>query len=125
MSQPTCADRISESLANTEETLKEVFARVDGEVISDDMSEAQSTDNAYEELWNYGLGTDTKKITKITLSYGGPASYIEVTHDSDGIDSMVYRFSDWFDTATEAITDEDSAIWRYAAQIIDAQEGNL
>jgi len=36
-----------------------------------------------------------------------------------------YRFSDWFDTATEEITDKDSSLYRYAQEMINIQEGAI
>ena len=124
--EKTCAERISDSLQGTEESLAEIFAVLDGEIDQDsEESETQQIDNAYSALYEYALGTDTRQETIITLSWGGPASYLEVTHRGAEIYTITYRFSDWFDTATKEITDENSAIWRYAQNIIDIQEGNI
>ena len=123
--EKTCAERISDSLAGTEESLRAIFDAIDGKIDPEsDQSEAQQIDNAYEELYNYGLGADTRQETVITLSWGGPASYIEVTHRGAEIYTVTYRFSDWFDTATQEVTDESSALWRYAQDVINSQEGN-
>ena len=113
----SCADRISDSLAGAEESLKEIYSRLDGN--------SNEIDDAQEELYDYALGIDTRKETIITLSWGGPASYLEVTHRGAEIYTITYRFSDWFDTATEQVTDEDSALWRYAQEIINIQEGEF
>jgi len=113
-----CSDRIDESLQDTEQSLKDLFDTIDGDNVSEDESETQSTDNAYEELNNYALGVNTKKVTTITLSWGGPASFLEVEHDDLGIDKITYRFSDWFDTATVEVLDQESMVWRYVEQVM-------
>jgi hypothetical protein len=84
----------------------------------------EEMEQGYESLYEYALGIDTRQQTVITLEWGGPASYLEVTHKKDEIYKIIYRFSDWFDTATQEITDESSAIWRYAQDVINTQEGN-
>jgi hypothetical protein len=114
----TCADRISASLTSTEESLKDIFTLIDD-------GRNEETEQGYELLWDYALGTDTRQETIITLSWGGPASYLEVTHRGAEIYTITYRFSDWFDTATQEITDEESAIWRYAQDVINTQEGAI
>lgn len=112
----TCADRIDSALENTEESLKEIFAVLNNESDSDKIEEA------YTDLYEYALSVDPRQETIICLSWGGPASYIEVTHRGTEIYTITYRFSDWFDTATKEVTDEDSAIWKYAQELIDIQE---
>lgn len=126
MSKVTCAERISESIKNAEEELKDIFSRIDGEMVSEDTSETQSKENAYSDFHNYALGSSTTMLTTITLSWGGPASYLEVEHEPKGeIESITYRFSDWFDTATERITDTDSPLWRYAESVLESLTQDL
>jgi len=115
--EQTCAERINDSLTSTEESLKDIFALVDD-------SRDEEREQGYELLWDYALGTDTRQETIITLAWGGPASYLEVTHRGAEIYTITYRFSDWFDTATQEVTNEESAIWRYAQDVINVQEGN-
>jgi hypothetical protein len=112
-----CADRIADNLAGEEATLKEIYKKLDGN--SNEIDEAQ------EELYNYALGISTIKETTITLNWGGPASYLEILHDGAEITQLTYRFSDWFDTATKEITDEESALYRYAQEMINIQEGAI
>lgn len=121
--QATCAERIADKMARESENLQQIFDILDGKNRSEDESESQAIDNAYEELYNYALGTNTIKKTTITLSWGGPASYLEVLHDGAEITQVTYRFSDWFDTATLQITDEENALYRYAQELINIQEG--
>ena len=112
-----CADRIADQLASEEQNLKEIYERLDGN--SNEMDEAQ------EDLHNYALGINTIKETTITLSWGGPASYLHILHDGADITQLTYRFADWFDSATEEITDEDSSLYRYAQEMINIQEGAI
>ena len=115
--EATCAQRIADQLASEEQNLKEIYERLDGN--SNEIDEAQ------EDLHNYALGINTIKETTITLSWGGPASYLEILHDKAEITRLTYRFSDWFDTATEIITDEESNLYRYAQEMINIQEGAI
>jgi hypothetical protein len=122
--EKTCADRIAEQLASEERNLSDIYAVLDGEIKpTEDQSETQTIDEAYSDLYNYALGMNTIKETTITLSWGGPASYLEILHDGAEITRLTYRFSDWFDTATEEITDKESNLYRYAQEMINIQEG--
>lgn len=116
--EATCAERIAAAVASEEENLKEIYAAID----SSDGS-MESHEEGYESLYEYALGISTRKETIITLSWGGPASYLEVIHDGSDIYTVTYRFSDWFDTATQQL-EEDSALYRYAQELINIQEGN-
>ena len=119
-----CADRIADQLASEERNLSDIYAVLDGKIKpTKDQSETQTIDEAYSDLYNYALGMNTIKETTITLSWGGPASYLEILHDGAEITQVVYRFSDWFDSATKEITDEDSSLYRYAQEMINIQEG--
>lgn len=106
--QPTCADRINREMAEREEQIRAMIEK----------SEESEYYGDEESIYDLALSIDTKKITTICLSYGGPADYIEVTHDNNGIYKMVYRFSDWFDTATKEI-EEGSQLWDYAALMLE------
>ena len=111
-----CADKIEEQLKSEEANLKAIYD------ILDSTNDGQELDDAYEELHGYALGMNTRQETVITLSWGGPASYIEITHEGADIIRAVYRFSDWFDTATQELDDE-SPLYRYAQELINIQEG--
>jgi hypothetical protein len=117
--EATCSDRIASQLASEEENLREIFRVIDSQGDVVEFEEAQ------EGLYNYALGMNTIKETTITLSWGGPASYLEILHDGAEITQVVYRFSDWFDTATQKITDEESPLYRYAQEMINIQEGAI
>ena len=115
--EATCAQRIADQLAGEEANLKEIYQSIDG------TGEVKEFEDAQEDLYNYALGMNTIKETTITLSWGGPASYLEILHDGAEITRLTYRFSDWFDTATEEITDKESNLYRYAQEMINIQEG--
>ena len=115
--EATCAQRIADQLASEEQNLKEIYA------VLDSTNDGAELDEAQESLYNYALGINTIKETTITLSWGGPASYLEILHNGAEITRLTYRFSDWFDTATEIITDQESNLYRYAQEIINIQEG--
>lgn len=118
-----CAERIANQLASEERNLGDIYKVLDGESEpAGEASETQTIDEAYSELYDYALGIDTNQLTTITLSWGGPASYLEILHRGTEITQLTYRFSDWFDTATQEITDTDSALYRYAQEMINIQE---
>ena len=117
--EKTCAERISNQLAREEENLKEIYAAMDSARDEDDY---QKEDDAYQALSDYALGMNTIKETTITLSWGGPSSYLEILHDGTEITQLTYRFSDWYDTATVVIHDEESKLYQYAQHMINLQE---
>jgi hypothetical protein len=114
----TCAERISSQLESEEANLKEIYEVLDG------TSDGAELDEAQESLYEYALSMQTRKETVITLSWGGPASYIEVIHEGSDIIRAVYRFSDWFDTATQEL-DEESPLYRYAQELINISEEDI
>jgi hypothetical protein len=114
--EATCSERIASRLASEEENLRDIFRKIDGD------GETGEFEEGYEELHEYALGADTRQETVITLSWGGPASYLEVAHRGADIYTVTYRFSDWFDTATQEL-DEESPLYRYAQELINIQEG--
>jgi hypothetical protein len=99
-----CADRISEEMAGREAQMQELLDNL-GEWEDDDIV----------------LSIDTDKVTTVCLSYGGPADYLEITHNDNGIKKIIYRFSDWFDTATREV-EQGTALWNYSTYILDIIE---
>ena len=114
----TCAERIASQLESEEANLKEIYDVLDG------TNDGAELDEAQESLYEYALGMSTRKETVITLSWGGPASYIEVIHEGADIIRAVYRFSDWFDTATQEL-DDSSPLYRYAQELINISEEDI
>ena len=69
------------------------------------------------------LSIDSHKVTTVCLSYGGPADYLEISHNGLEIIRVIYRYSDWFDTATRVVLD-DSPLYTYAQFILESDESN-
>lgn len=116
-SNPTCADRIAGALSSREEQLSQIMQRMERAVEQAEESEYYGDEEAIYEL---ALSIDTKQVTTICLSWGGPSDYIEVTHKGMDISRMVYRFADWFDSATVDI-EKGSALWNYAAWMVEIE----
>ena len=103
--QPSCADRIRESLDSLNEDITALM----------DNDESDDNDDPV-------LSVDTFKLVSVCLSYGGPSSYLEIKASEDNeIISVTYRFSDWFDTATLPVFDSEPA-YKYAEYIMEGQE---
>jgi hypothetical protein len=101
-----CKDLIDDNLKEREEQIKELLNNPDSDCNDDP-----------------ALSIDTKKITTVCLSWGGPADYLEITHQGLEIDKVIYRYSDWFDTATRVVLD-DSPLYTYAQSIIECDGAN-
>ena len=109
--QATCEERIDDYLKRFEESA--------GELVED----YNSGDDERFSNWNeYPLSVETRKITKVLMSWGGPSDFLKIEHEGTDIYSIEYHFQDWFDGAMRLITDEESNIWQYAQTIIDARE---
>lgn len=104
----TCADLIKQELADREQYLADLFNRAD-----------DGEDKAQEEVWEMAYGISTVSVTRVTWSGGGPADFIEITHDEDDLIKVEYVYQDWFDGARVEV-EEDSAVYRYAEQIIES-----
>lgn len=104
--QETCAQRIDQQLKEREEEISALISNPDSDWIQDDPA----------------LSIDRREVFTICLSWGGPADYIEVTTNAGEIESMLYRFSDWFDTATITL-DEESPLWEYARFQVEMMRG--
>lgn len=105
-----CADLVAEKMAAREEEIRSFQERAEEtEYYGDE-----------ERIYELALSVQTEKITTICLSYGGPADYLEVTHNEGEIRRVTYRYSDWFDTATAEVREGD-ALWLYAQFIIEGE----
>jgi hypothetical protein len=101
-----CADLIDDIMRDREQQVKKLI---------DDPNE--------DNLYDLALSVDTKKVTTICLSWGGPADYLEVTHLGADIEKVIYRYSDWYDTATRVVL-EDSYLYEYARVFIESDSAN-
>ena len=100
--QLNCAERIGAELQNRADYIKGLL---------------NGNDDDLEALNNLPLAVETMKETTITLSWGGPADYLHITHNEGDVLRVVYRFSDWFDTAIVEL-DETNPLWDYAENVI-------
>ena len=103
--QPTCADRIKDSLKS----------------LNDDLTAMMNNPNHDDYFDDPALSVDTFTLTSVCLSYGGPSSYLEIKHVGSDIVSVTYRFSDWFDTATTPVLECEPA-YEYARSIVEGLE---
>lgn len=103
-----CADRVASELKDRESQFKALQDRIN-----------QGEEEAYEEMHELALGIQTVEETTVTLSWGGPADYLHIIHNEGEVLRVTYRFSDWFDTATEEL-DETSPLWDYAVDVVEA-----
>jgi hypothetical protein len=101
-----CADLIDENMKDREAQIKALWDSAD----SDDNDDP-------------ALSIDSHKVTTVCLSWGGPADYLEITHDGLEIHKVIYRFSDWFDTATRVVLDA-SPLYTYAQFILESDASN-
>jgi hypothetical protein len=102
----TCAERIADEFASTEQ------------IIADSMrgSMYPDADEYQEGVEVYGIRrTET---VQFQLSGGGPADYVEVTHQFGEVIRVEYRFSDWFDTATLEVG-KNSPVYDWAVQQLE------
>lgn len=106
--QPTCAERIGQEMADREEQIKAMTEQAEGSEYYGDE----------ESIYELALSITVEKVATICLSWGGPADYIEITYGEGGISNMIYRYSDWFDTATREIK-EGSALWNYGEMMLE------
>ena len=99
--EKTCAELVQEKIKERESEIQALL---------DDPDSTQENDPA--------LGISTNRVTTVTLSWGGPADYLEITWDDDEIQKVIYRYSDWFDSATYEVR-EGTALYKYAQFVID------
>ena len=102
--EKTCAQRIDEMMKEREEEIK---------ALTSDPEADWGNDPA--------LSIDRREIISICLSWGGPSDYIEVHLAGKEVEKVLYRFSDWFDTATVEVP-EDSPLYQYAMFQLDMLE---
>ena len=104
ITEKTCAERIGEELKRTEIAAHNYLIHL-GEEDNEDIA----------------LSAETTKMTRVCFSWGGPSDYLEIEWVGDDlrqeIQRVVYRFSDWFDTATVEVQ-EGSPLYAYAEMVL-------
>lgn len=112
--EKTCEERITAELARLEESCEQVMKHFRGE-------EGENGQDGFE-IWNeYPLCVNTRKVTKIELSWGGPSDFLKVEHEGAEVYSVEYHFQDWFDGAMRYV-EEGSKVWEYAESVIQTRE---
>ena len=101
--QKNCAERIGAELKDRADYVKSLLS---------------GSDDDLEALNNLPLSIETVKETTVTLSWGGPSDYLHITHNEGEVLRVVYRFSDWFDTAIVEL-DETNPLWDYAENVVN------
>jgi hypothetical protein len=101
-----CADLIDDVMKERELQIKELLDNPDS-----------------DDLYDPALSVDTKKVTTICLSWGGPSDYIKVTHVGLEIEKVTYEYYDWFDGASRVVL-EDSPLYEYATYILESDSAN-
>lgn len=108
-----CADKIASELKDREEYLSDLYAVIDSDTASD-----SDQDQAREEINEMAYGIDTRTISRVIWSGGGPADYLEITHKDGEILAVDYLYQDWYDGAKLSV-EEDSPAYRYALELIE------
>jgi hypothetical protein len=100
--QPTCADRIKDELKS----------------FNDDITALMNDDDS-DDRDDPALSVDEFRLISVCLSYGGPSSYLEIKISGDDVvQSVNYRFSDWFDTAVIPVLESEPA-YEYARYVVE------
>lgn len=113
-----CEARIEGELRDRENYLDNLFTIFDDKNCT---ATEEERDGANDEIYEMAYGSDTHKVTRFTWSGGGPADWIEVHHDGDGIRRIDYVFQDWYDGARIDVPSV-SPVWRYASLMLDGLE---
>ena len=114
----SCEARIEGELKDRERYLDTLFTIFDD---LDCTATEEERDEANDEIYGMAYGSETYKVTRLTWSGGGPADWIEVQHDSEGIHRIEYVFQDWYDGARREVK-EGSPVWRYAEMMLEVVE---
>ena len=110
-----CANRIQGELESLNANLKPLF-----ELYQNGGPEGDQSDEGFNQLAEYAAGVEILKTTKLILSGGGPASWLEVTTDEEGITRKVlFVFEDWFDHA-EINVKAGTQAWKFAEFMVEA-----
>ena len=108
-----CADKIAKELESREEDLLSYYRIID----SDDVLE-ENRERAREAINEMAYGIDTRTVSRVIWSGGGPADYLEITHKDGEVLSVEYLYQEWFDGAKLSVP-EDSPAYRYALEMIE------
>ena len=112
--EKTCAERIDVEMASREEWMRKMLAV--------HANEEEPTDEIDDNsIYEFPYEVQTLTVTKVVMSGGGPADWLEITRDGgNGIVRVAYHFQDWFDGAVK-IADEGSSLYRYAEWLTETE----
>jgi hypothetical protein len=110
----TCEERIPDELTSTEDWLSRTYRKIDK---ANEGGDYQREEELREEIEVYGV--EVKRVMWLTLSGGGPASWLEVHLDDSGrwpvVEKVIYHFADWFDHAEREVSESEApGMWRLA-----------
>ena len=105
----SCADLIASELSDREQQLKDLYTLAD-----------DGDDDAREQIYQMAYGIDRREILRVIWSGGGPADYLEITHNNGDILRVEYLYQDWYDGARLDVL-EGSAAYRYAEEIVELE----
>jgi hypothetical protein len=108
-----CAGKIAGELHLREYYLSDLYAVIDSDTATD-----SDQDQAREDIYEMAYGIDTRTISRVIWSGGGPADYLEITHKDGEVLSVDYLYQEWFDGAKLSVS-EDSPAYRYALELIE------
>lgn len=120
---PTCEERVRQELESRQAQVAEIrgkIAEIDAPINSYEYNRLY--EQYSEEKYDLLLSIDKRISFKLLLSTGGPSDWIEVVCCDDKnceILWMTYHFADWYDHAERTI-DEDSALWEWAEELVEA-----
>jgi hypothetical protein len=118
MSNPTCSERIAEQMQSRNETLEEIYDKMND--YDDDEKSAEGSD----EYAYLPLEITSYKVIKIVFSTGGPSDWLEIKLDyDDEVSKVSYHFQDWFDHA-EMEVKKNTYLWQYAEEHAELQKIN-
>ena len=110
--QLNCAEMIASELESREEDLLSYYRIID----SDDVLE-EDRERAIQAIQEMAYGIDTRIVSRVIWSGGGPADYLEITRNELGEILLVeYLYQDWYDGAKLTVS-EDSPAYRYALEL--------
>ena len=100
--EKSCEERIAGEMRERELQFKELMENPNHDDYFDDPA----------------LAIDTRKLTRVILSTGGPADRIEIEHSFGEVDAVWYVFQDWYDGARREVL-SSSPLWAYAVNLIE------
>lgn len=107
--EKSCADLIASELSDREQQLRDLYTLAD-----------DGDDDAREQIYQMAYGIDRREILRVIWSGGGPADYLEITHNNGDILRVEYLYQDWYDGARLDVL-EGSAAYRYAEEIVEIE----